>query len=248
MYYLTLIENIKKNKKTLSAIFIFYLIFYINYQNMPNQFYGGDSYQQKLSALKLLNTGEMGIKKNNPLVKFYETTTPYVQNKSNKLFYPSWSLYSNLYQAIPEIFTKIKTLNITKNVIYRHNIMNSVLSGFIAILLLLIAHTYIKNLFISFLYVLIICFSTFLWNYFRVQSYEIVQVFLFLSFYYFYQKNIKERVDKKSIKMSLNLILWNLFIAFLCLIKIVFIPLYFCAILYSTFIVSKFIFQYTHIQ
>ena len=117
--------------------------------------------------------------------------------------------------------------------------MNSVLSGFIAILLLLIAHTYIKNLFVSFLYVLIICFSTFLWNYFRVQSYEIIQVFLFLSFYYFYQKYIKETVDKKRIEISLNLILWNIFIAFFSLIKIIFLLLYFFAILYLFFLQNE---------
>lgn len=142
----------------------------------------------KFSSVKLVNDYDFGFKKEDrlPILSFLGFKGQYFTEVENsQKLYSRWGVFATLASAIPELFRVQSTeIAVTKDSIFYHNIYNIVLSLLVAVLLYKISGVYSRLTMAKFIFTMTILYSTYIFNYMRAQSYEILQLLLFLSIYY----------------------------------------------------------------
>ncbi len=198
--------------KKLKVLVVFALVLIvINILFMPDSFYRGDSTAIKFSAINLVKNSQFGIspERKNDLEGLLEKKGQYYhENTSNGLYYARWGFFNTLISAIPEIFVSHseEKLLITQDSMLAHNIFNVVLASSAGVLLFLIVSFYSSSVGANIIFVLSTLYCTYLFNYLRIQSYEIQQIFLLLLSFY---GAIQYRVQR--LKRWLVLIYFSLF-------------------------------------
>lgn len=199
-----------KNKILFDLLVISSLVLVVNFFSMPKAFYVGDSYAIKANAINLVNTGRFGI---NPLDKdkiegFLTLKGQYFHKNKDGDYHSRWGFFNTIVSSIPEYFVVNKyknNLHPDSNSIWAHNVFNIFLSCIFAVLLFLICGHYSNSRVSKYFYVISIMYGTYVWNYLRTQSYEIVHLTLFALFYFGYLKYIE--VGKRKWSFVTNLAL-----------------------------------------
>lgn len=176
-------------KKWKVIAFFTLVLILINTLFMPNSFYRGDSTAIKYSAINLVKTSQFGLspeRKSDLEILLKNKGQYYHENTSNGLYYARWGFFNTLISAIPEYFVPHpeKKLIINQGSIFAHNILNIVLASSVGLLLFLIVSFYSSSIGANIVFVLSTLYCTYLFNYLRIQSYEIQQIFLLLLSFY----------------------------------------------------------------
>lgn len=161
-------------------------IFVVQVWIMPKEFYRGDSYALKMSAIHWLETGEMGIHpRDEHLIRpmLERKNQIFIQNPENLRYYAKWEFFNLVLQALPELFFSHTALTPTPEVIFRHNLMNALLAAVLGGLLFALAGLYTQRTVAKVTYVLFALFGSFTWFYLRAQSKELVLLLLFVAFF-----------------------------------------------------------------
>lgn len=204
------------------------LVFIINFFTMPRIFYAGDSSAIKVNAINLVNTGKFGI---NPLYRdkikgSLKLKGQYFHKNKDGDYYSRWGFFNTIVSSIPEFFVSNQeksNLTVSVDGIWAHNLLNVLLSCVFAVLLFLICGYYTNARASKYFYVISVIYGTYVWNYLRAQSYEIIHLVSFALFYYSYLKYIELKKTRWSLISNLAL----MFFAFSKFFYILLFPIVF---------------------
>ncbi len=204
---------------------------------MPGQFYRGDATVIKVEAINWVRNNEFGIpfSKADKIEGFLSLPeSNYIENTSRKTFHNRWGFLNMIIFSLPEYAEK-KIFNndegyaleiINKKSILLHNLLNLILSIFIVYYSYKISRLYTSKPFVSFVFVLLVIYTGYIWHYLRVQSYEIIHLVFFLGFYYYFIQFLRCLLLNKNSFNSKYFILFNTILVFLCLSKSFYFILY----------------------
>lgn len=158
---------------------------------MPREFYRGDAYALKLSAINLVSNQSFGIPphrtSDQSIANLLASKGQYFhKNERNGFYYSRWGAFSTTLFALPELFVTHDTsrqLQVGPQSILAHNVFNILVSMATAGLLFAIAGLYTSQNLLRVLYTLACIYASFVFHYLRAQSYDSLQLLFFLSFY-----------------------------------------------------------------
>ena len=182
------------------ALPVVVLVVAINFVTMPAEEYPGDANALRAETVTLLNTGKWAIPAD--IAPDYGPRGQYLYQNAKGNWYPKYGVLNTLIYLPPLWLEKIATgdlvINSTTRVWFL-NLLNVALSGASALYLILLARRYTRrrpacpprwerqsngSIAIISIFVLASIYSTFWWNYLRVQTFETYQTWFMLAFYY----------------------------------------------------------------
>src|SRR5262249_15915878 len=134
----------------------------------------------------------------------------FVVNTRNHRYYSKYGISNSLMFVAPMVAErliegKLPPFDSPRRVFYL-NLNHLALSLVLAFVLYRICGLYTSRRWLSVLYVLIIFYTTFLWNYLRAQNGEIAQVLCFCIFYWFFVRMARRMRDQATLS---NALLWG---------------------------------------
>ena len=170
---------------------------------MPKYIYIGDAVSVKNVTKNLIEKRALNVSVD--IAEHYgERGEYYFENVQKGKWFVKYGIMNTLMFIPPLLAEKlwtgrIENYHIRNDAIFQ-NLYNIILSMMIAYILFSLAGLYSKSRLINFIYVILVFYSTFLWNFLRAQTFEIFQVLFFLLFYYFiikFRRSVK-RGERKS--------------------------------------------------
>ncbi len=170
------------------TFFFLLLIAAISLALMPRQLYLGDPNAARYEAWSLITTGSLAVP---PTVAIESGATGqyFFFNRARDSYYSKYGILNTVFSLAPlAIVRAAGAESIAAKpylTIFLFNVFNTILTVLLAAALLQLAQSIDVEKPAAALYVLCVFFSTFLWNYLRAQSSEILQVTLFTYAYLF---------------------------------------------------------------
>jgi len=223
-----------RNRVTVVLIAVF--VTAVNFISMPAEFYPGDAYAIKREAINLVRNGELGFRKSesSELGGFIKSEDQYyILNKSTDTYHNRWGPFNLAIFVLPELANLGKKATLIKgepsadaSVVLAHNIFNILLSVILAVFLYKTASLHTHRNYLRVFMVLSILYASFVWNYMRAQTYEIIHLTLFAGFFYYYVVFLRAFDGIRNFTSYRSYYFYNLFLAALCLSKSFFFFLY----------------------
>ncbi|MEJ2761057.1 MAG: hypothetical protein P8126_05830, partial [Gammaproteobacteria bacterium] len=224
------------NKNRVTLFLIAVLVAAVNFISMPDEFYAGDAYSIKLEAINLVRNGELGFSKSksaNISTFLRNKDQYYILNESTNTYHNRWGPFNLAVFVLPELANLGRNMYLIGGKPYvgwhsilAHNIFNILLSVILAVFLYKTASLHTRRNYLRIFIVLAILYTTFVWNYMRAQTYEIIHLVLFAGFFYYYIVFLRAFDGIRSFRSYRSYYGYNLFLAGLCLSKSFFFALY----------------------
>lgn len=156
----------------------------INFFVIPNSEFPGDATAVRFESDNLAKTGHFGVPKEIATV-FGDRGQYFFHNKTTGAFYPKYGIFNSIAYLPVSIVHHWLGPDEPKEAIARRllllNIWQSILSSIVVALIFLLCREFFKDPWICSAFTLAAIFCTFLWHYLRAHSFEVIQLFLFLS-------------------------------------------------------------------
>lgn len=218
------------------ALPIVTLVVAINFVTMPAEEYPGDANALRAETVTLLNTGKWAVPAD--IAPDYGPRGQYFYQNAKGNWYPKYGVLNTLIYLPPLWLEKIATgdlvINSTTRVWFL-NLLNVALSGASAFYLILLARRYTRrrperesngSTWTISIFVLASIYSTFWWNYLRVQTFETYQTWFMLAFYYHFVSALDVyRTGENNRRRDTQLFIVAIYSGALCLSKSVYVVL-----------------------
>ena len=202
------------------------LILIVNVITMPSRPYIADPVYTRKASINLINKGAINIPVPN-IGGGNERGQYFYENVEKSKWYSKYGIMNTLMFTPPLLLEKCYTGQLcekdvfSKQRVFFLNIFNILWTLIFSWFLFKILSFYTNSLLAIVSFIFSALYTTFLWNYMRAQSGEIIQLMFFSIFYYFIIR-FKNQGSRESIitkTSALSLFSAILFLLFLCLTK-----------------------------